>query len=58
MAKLAWKILNCTRELWSEVLNSKYGVTGKEGAHYKDKQRSSQVWKGVVLGEWSFSEEN
>lgn len=50
LAKLGWQVLSCPEEIWCKVFRSKYRVRDEDGAHFKDKQRSSHVWKGVVWG--------
>lgn len=50
LAKLAWRVLTSEGELWCETLRAKYGVELNDGARFRPKQRSSQVWKAVVWG--------
>lgn len=50
LAKLAWKVLTGSGAAWKDMLCRKYGVLEDCGTHYKPKQRSTQIWKGVVWG--------
>lgn len=50
LAKLAWRMLCCLEDPWCEALRSKYGVKDEDSAHLRLRQRSSQVWRGVVRG--------
>lgn len=38
------------REALFEVLKSKYNVEMEDGTYFKEKQRPTQLWKGIVLG--------
>lgn len=55
LAKLAWRVLNSDGEVWCEVLKSKYNVGEEDDAHFKEKHRSSKIWKGMVWGRGSCS---
>lgn len=50
LAKRTWRVFNSEGELWCEVLESKYNVEEHDDAHFMEKQRSTQIWKGLVLG--------
>lgn len=36
--------------VWREVLKAKYGLNEEDGAHFRGRQRASQIWKGAVWG--------
>lgn len=48
LAKLAWRTLKCKDQIWRRVVASKYKVGDEDGAHFRERQRASQVWKGLV----------
>lgn len=50
LAKLAWRIMAGDGEIWSNVIRAKYGVKESDGAHFRGRQRASQVWKGAIWG--------
>lgn len=50
LAKLAWRLMHCEGDLWHEVLKPKYGLLMRDGAHFKLKQGSSQVWRDISWG--------
>lgn len=50
LAKQAWRLMNCSRENLVEVLKAKYGYSADDSAFFKNKQRSSQKWKGITWG--------
>lgn len=50
LAKLAWKVMTSEGQTWCDVLRSKYGVKNEGRAHFRDRQRSSQIWKEVSWG--------
>lgn len=50
MEKLAWRVLNHSGDVWSGVLWAKYGVMEDDGVQFRDKYRSSQIWKRVLWG--------
>lgn len=53
LAKFGWWVLICPGKLWCKVIRSKYGVHEEDKAHWKDRQRSSHIWKGDTLGFWA-----
>lgn len=50
LAKLAWRILCSEGDLWAEVIKSEYKVTKEDGVYFKQRQRVSQIWRGILLG--------
>lgn len=48
LAKLGWRILACSGDVWREVLRAKYGVVTEDDAHFRGKQKSTLIWKGVL----------
>lgn len=50
LAKLAWRVLSFSDELWREVLCAKYQVKKEDGANFVVKHNASQIWKGLVWG--------
>lgn len=50
LTQLAWRVLNCSGDVWGHALHAKYGVKEEDGAHFRDKKKSSPIWKGVMWG--------
>lgn len=48
LVKLSWRIMNGVGEIWSEVMRAKYGVKEDDGAHFRERERVSQIWRGAV----------
>lgn len=51
LAKLAWKVLSCSEELWRMVMCTKYKVKKEMGANFVAKANASQIWKGIAWGQ-------
>lgn len=50
LAKLGWMLMASKEENWCRVLRSKCDVQEVDGPHFKIKQRSTLVWKGITWG--------
>lgn len=50
LVKLNWKLLTRMGNVWCSVLVAKYKIKEGDGAHFKVKQRASNVWRGVLWG--------
>lgn len=50
LAKLGWRILTCGEEAWCKLLRAKYGFVDDGLAVFKLRQRSSNMWQGII---WS-----
>lgn len=50
LARMAWRLLSCSGELWREVLCAKYKINKETGANFVRKYNLSHIWKGLVWG--------
>lgn len=50
LAKLVWRVAVQGGETWVSVIRNKYGLSDEGLLHFKVKQRSSIIWKGITWG--------
>lgn len=50
LAKLGWRILQEPNALWARVIRGKYCNNRADVDMFQDSARSSQMWKGILLG--------
>lgn len=51
LAKLAWRVLTNSAEIWSKMLAKKYGVGDTGAVGFSKKWRASAVWRGLTWGD-------
>lgn len=50
LVRLAWRILTKESDFWCKMLRRKYCGNPDDGIIFRDRQRASKTWKGVVWG--------
>lgn len=48
LAKVGWRLLSYGEETMCRVLRNKYGISDDRPVLFKQKQRESNIWKGIV----------
>lgn len=48
LTKLGWRILTSGKEPWCKIIREKYGLVESRPLAFRNRQRETQVWKGVV----------
>lgn len=50
LVKLGWRVLTCEEKTWCKLLCEKYGFAEDGPMIFKQKQRFSNIWQGII---WS-----
>lgn len=50
LAKLFWHVLSNRESVWCRLLWEKYEMRGEDDVHFREKTRSSLIWKGIIRG--------